>query len=438
MADIIKKHNFDNALGRIRNFANSTPSIPSIEKFKTSGGLFGWGAHKVTGDEMNRYVETVQDIFEKQNSVLISAVKEFQEVYTTFDYLDKEYLQGILGAVEAARTASNGAKLASDQAKDAAGRALKNEADIRKEIEALRRVVEKIKTIKEDLTGKIARLEINITQNKRDIMAEMYNRTISASEMNALKNRVAAINGIRHISDIEDMWDNLKRSNEQLNSLQGFANSLMESNHLFDIDEIWMNVEELWNVMNNLHADILQHEGDIKEKIDNLSSAKVLEISNELDGHIKTKLKESEKQLQSLSENFINQIEELAHHLSTLEQRVSNYATEYKQSIDILRKTLSECNENHSSAIKKLENSIDTQYNNTLIQINQICQTTIEYRAEYTSSITRLESKTDELHEETQRQVVEIRETASEQREELSAAISALGEMADARAVPAL
>ena len=202
MTDIIIRHNFDQALRRLERFSNSTPSVPNIEKFETDGGLFGWGDHYINGHEMNNYVEKVQEHLSKQNSVLISTIKEFREVYNTFNFLDKEYLQGIISAVDAANKASEGARAASNQAKEAAVKALKNEDDIRKEVEALRKVVEKIKSIREDLNTKISKIEESVNEDRNFFNQEISKRTIAYSELQTLRNGLDTLSDISQLSSL--------------------------------------------------------------------------------------------------------------------------------------------------------------------------------------------------------------------------------------------
>lgn len=179
----INKHNFEQSLNKIDNFSKSIPSLPNFEKFETDGGLFGWGDHYITGTEINEFVEKVQGVFREQNNVLIQNIKELRDVYHTFDYLDKEYLQGILDAIEAARIASESAKVASEQAKDAAGRALKNEADIRNEIETLSKIINKLKEIKDDLNRKLSNLEKYVTESKKFLTQKISHHTVLIDEI---------------------------------------------------------------------------------------------------------------------------------------------------------------------------------------------------------------------------------------------------------------
>lgn len=221
-SEIIKRHNFDSSLRRIQAFSNNLPTIPQIDGFRTEGGLFGWGDHYINGYEMNRYAEDVQKLFKKHNDTIIQTIQEFRDVYTTFDYLDKEYLTGIVKSVNAATHASQGAKaaseqakMASDQAKDAANKALKNEEDIKKDVENLRRLVEKIKSIKEDLSNKILILESNV----KNLRQELSVRALSHEQQQTIKKLEKAFGHLKHIEDIDDIWNIVEIHDKNLDEI---------------------------------------------------------------------------------------------------------------------------------------------------------------------------------------------------------------------------
>ncbi len=208
---IVKRHNFDSALRKIQNFSNQVPYIPQLEKFETDGGLFGLGDHYINGYEMNRYVEAVQDLFKTHNGIILKTIQEFRDVYNTFDYLDREYLTGIVQtanaaakASEGAKTASNQAKVASDQAKFAAEKALKNEEDLKRDVENLRKLVEKIRNIKEDLSAKIESTNSSISLRMRTMEQELSSQLLSHEEITGLKSQLKTINKLeKNISDWE-------------------------------------------------------------------------------------------------------------------------------------------------------------------------------------------------------------------------------------------
>lgn len=118
---IIQKHNFDIAKNKIREFINNLPANPNFDMVKVDGGLFNWGKHKVTGEEMNQFIGEVQSRIISVNNALRDISKEFQDIYNAFDSLDNEYIQGILVSVRAAKKASDEALSAQNDIKDTIG-----------------------------------------------------------------------------------------------------------------------------------------------------------------------------------------------------------------------------------------------------------------------------------------------------------------------------
>lgn len=230
---VIKKHNFEKELRKIQNFADSVPSIPNLGGFETEGGLFGWGDHYINGYEMNRHTEELQNLFQSHNKVITDTIQEFREIYKTFDYLDKEYLQGIIQAVNSASAASKGAKIASDQAttaskqaKSAADLALKNEADLKKDVENLRKLVEKIKTIKEDLSSKIDQIEYSLNKKLTELREKIAFHTLSQEQKSLMTKLEKTLGKTKHIEDIDDLWDLVEIQEKTITNLRGKCEEL--------------------------------------------------------------------------------------------------------------------------------------------------------------------------------------------------------------------
>ena len=97
----IKKHNFDAAKNRIKEFSEKSDSELNIELVETSGGFLGLGNHMVTGRELNERITAFQKYLIDINKINNDTIKEFREVYNTFDILDKDYISSIVASVEA-------------------------------------------------------------------------------------------------------------------------------------------------------------------------------------------------------------------------------------------------------------------------------------------------------------------------------------------------
>lgn len=125
----VEKTNFDQKKEQIKSFSNQKSLIPEFEPYKTNDGLFGWFDHAITGKEMNEFVQKLQQYISENNGYTKKIIKEFGQVYETFDVLDSEYIHGILLNIKATEKVS------------------KENAET---IQALQATVKKLKEIKEE------------------------------------------------------------------------------------------------------------------------------------------------------------------------------------------------------------------------------------------------------------------------------------------------
>ena len=135
----IQIHDFETAKNKIREFAENVPKDIKFRKFSTSEGLFGMFDHRVTGDELNRFLVTLQKYLVNMNQRDDDIVKEFNNIYEAFEYLDKDYIQAILIAVKSA-------EIASQEAKDA-------QKDIDVTIDRLHQAIESLSKFKADINS---------------------------------------------------------------------------------------------------------------------------------------------------------------------------------------------------------------------------------------------------------------------------------------------
>lgn len=139
----ISKRNFELSKKKIQSLASNAPSIEQLPTLETEGGLFNWFDKKVTGAEMNQITGIINRSFIKSNGEIIKLYGQFKEVYNTFESLDKEYIQGIITAVEAANEASQ-------QALEANEEALAAQNDIKRVIEVLKLSVSKLEKTRDE------------------------------------------------------------------------------------------------------------------------------------------------------------------------------------------------------------------------------------------------------------------------------------------------
>ena len=207
---IIKKHNFEQAKNKIKEFSENLPSYVYFRRVEEDGGLFNWGDHTVTGKELNEFIETVQSRIITINDSLKKTVSEFGEVYRALDFLDNEYIKGILMSL--------------DTAKIAIQQSLSTQEDLKKTIESLKKTVVVLNNFKEAVTK-------DLSEFKR----------IGPQQINALLEVYCQINNIRTF--------------------------------LYNVDEIWTEIEQNKSITDKFNKSFDAYKKRTDEKISELTSA---------------------------------------------------------------------------------------------------------------------------------------------------------------------
>lgn len=171
----IKRHNFELAKNRLKEFSEVTKSELKINKVDVDGGLFYWFDHKVTGEELNDRLGVIQKLFMDLNTTSNNVIKEFREVYNALDALDKDYITCIVANVKAIEKTSN---------------------DVRKQQELLGKHNEKLRE---------QQSKLNLQQNKIDKSVKNIEKIV-----NVLKVFKSKLEGFEHLDDIDKIWNNCK------------------------------------------------------------------------------------------------------------------------------------------------------------------------------------------------------------------------------------
>lgn len=162
MDEILAPHSFKEAKESLQAFKEQSDKEKKLSKVDTSGGLFNWFDHKVTGDEFNNLIVQLQNIVKCLQDNDIKMIKEFEAVYNALESLDSEYIPAILTGVKSAEEASNQAKKALDR--------------IDGTIETQEKVIAVLKSHKEKLE-KLKHLEsIDDLWNKQEIQENDLNK----------------------------------------------------------------------------------------------------------------------------------------------------------------------------------------------------------------------------------------------------------------------
>ena len=187
---VAKKDKFKKALAKIDKDAKENKSLPGLTKFEEKTGLFNLFPKKVTGEEMNAFTAKLQDNLLRINEKINAFYAQFSDVYTAFETLDKEYIEGIVGAF--------------NQAIEATKKADDAQKDINKTVEILEKTVEKIKEFNTKVSFELSRID---EDNWRE------NALKHKNELDGIDAKTEEI--AQMLNSYKDQYDDLNR---QLNS----------------------------------------------------------------------------------------------------------------------------------------------------------------------------------------------------------------------------
>lgn len=177
----IKRHTFEVAKNRLKEFSEKRADELEISKVETDGGFLWLGDHKVTGAELNRRLEVIQNHFIAVNATNNKVIKEFREIYNALDVLDKDYIASIVANVKAIEKTSN---------------------DVRVQQGTLKQHNEKLES----------------QQNKLDVhQTEIEKNVANISKIvKALQRFQEKLEGYKHLTDIDKIWNECKEIQKEI------------------------------------------------------------------------------------------------------------------------------------------------------------------------------------------------------------------------------
>lgn len=323
----IKRHTFDVAKKRLKEFSEKNESKLVIKSVETSGGLFGLGDHKVTGYELNSRLESIQGHLIVLNTTNNKTIKEFREVYNALDALDKDYITSIVANVKAIEKTSNDVreqqktlkqhneKLATQQNKLDT-----HQTEIDKNVENMKKIVTTLKNFKEKLDGfqhlsdidkiwsdcKTMRNDIQVVSDSIVALAKKSKNDIETAKTNIVDLFKLADDCNKQLQIYQTTVDSLKLENKkQDEKINGLSEGLTETN---DFSQANRNlIEELQFFRNSI--DTIEHVSDIdfmwvqgnmlKENLEDANSSilSLKDKTSEMDKDITDKSKETSEKI---------------------------------------------------------------------------------------------------------------------------------------------
>ena len=433
----IKRHSFDLAKNRLKEFSEKTEAELMIDEVRTDGDFFGLGDHKVTGYELNKRLKTIQGHFIAVNTTNNKVIKEFREVYNALDVLDKDYITSIVANVKAIEKTSNDVrvqqgtlkqhneKLANQQSKLDAHQAEidKNVANISKIVAALKVFKEKlegykhltdidkiwndcksiqneIRVVSESITkfSKKTTEDIATANNKNKALSDQVNRDILT-----LRNEAKSFK--EFFSDLSEKLEcTANLLNNQIPVIQAtasFAERLKNVVHIDDVDSMWddinktkENFDTIENSLQNIETDILK----MQKHIDEIDSFVAI-----LNGY--THLQDIDNMWDDLDVCKSN-IEKINENIQTNQNELDTLATtitEHKEYIDALFKNLADAEEyalDSRNLITELETfRAEVSALNHLMEVDEIWKQTQDYQIRINRVEQEGKSRTDKLND---------------------------------------
>ena len=320
---VIKRHSFDLAKNRLKEFSERTEAELEIDRVETDGGFLGLGDHKVTGNELNRRLETIQGHFIAVNTTNNKVIKEFREIYNALDGLDRDYIASIVANVKAIEKTSNDVrvqqgtlkqhheKLASQQSKLDA-----HQVEIEKNVANISKVVAALKVFKEKLESYKHLSDIdkiwNDCQKWHQEISTLSGNISDAITKSNSANAKAISDVMVLLKDTDDKAGKLAESlNEQvcrIDDIRTFIDELKNTAHLKDIDNMWDTLSNALDSLNELTSEIETVKKDIAlQKQDIAKALAFVDLVSQYE-HLQDvdivwdKVESNEKKLEALAE----------------------------------------------------------------------------------------------------------------------------------------
>ena len=346
----IKTHDFELAKKRLKEFSQKKADELDIDTVRTDGGFLGLGNHKVTGYELNERLSIIQEHLIDLNNTNNKTIKEFGQVYSALEALDKDYIQAILISIKATEKTSERIQTTQDQ--------------IKKIVDDQKKTLEVLKKFKQKLDGyahlgDIDKIWIDFHKCYNEIatLSNSIDSTMVITKANAQK--VEDLETILNTSEkkINDLSNQLNQQIEELEAIISFISELEQIVHLQDIDGMWDSIK-----LNSSQLSELEKQSDKTNRIvqtnkesTDAAIASVIEKNN-------TDIQMLTKKINDLSNQLNQQIEKLEamiSFISELEQIV------HLQDIDEMWDSI----ELNSSQLSELEKQSDKT--NSIVQTNK-------------------------------------------------------------------
>ena len=276
----IEKHNFELAKQKIKSFAEKLPANPRLNRVSEDAGPFGWFDHDVSGKELNELTSQIQDCLVSNNKNIRKTIQEFKVIYETLEYLDKDYLAGIVASVKTAEAASEVAKKNTEKLDVA-------HQDIKKNLDGLKKLVGKLKDFKQK-SEKDFNTFLNLADAiKKNVSAQnndIDNICIRVKDLNDSLNKID-----KSLSEVRlEIKNSLNVIEKRFIQCNGFVEKLRKQKHLHEIDLLWQSNQDLLSKVIDFNKDFLLFQKQNTESLSDINQE--MNALSEFKGTLKTQV----------------------------------------------------------------------------------------------------------------------------------------------------
>ncbi|OZQ73875.1 hypothetical protein [Paenibacillus odorifer] len=373
-------NDFNKKKNKLKEFSEKIPKEEILPSVPGSRGPFGLFDYKVTGDDLNRLTQNIQDKMIKQNQVLVRTIKEFNTIYDTFSALDKEYIHGILISLKAAEEANAKALKGIEGVQT-------NQNEITQIINQQKQVIQVLKKFKE----KIEKIE-----HLTDVDMIFGNLSTMQSKLKAFETKVEAQDvTLADLTDeVKSLLSSLSVFQDDFNYLKQFQVEQFQavSNQNENISKIEVIITENKTNIETLNQEIDIHEAkliDIKRLIQDdiqILSEKVVQNNSEFDtkldsmtNEFTTNKKDIEDAIQKLNIGIEQQAESISAYIKTLnkeidihEEKLNDMKRLIQDNIQILSEKAARKNSELDAKLDSTTNEVTTNKKDFEIAIKKL------------------------------------------------------------------
>lgn len=419
---VIQYHDFENAKKEIKKFSEQTTTdldLKRVDDSKSVGEFlgdwfFGRGIgldHKVTGEELNELTSKIQTHLHSINNTQIKLIREFGQVYSALEALDKDYIQAILISIKATEETSQGIQETQGQIKKIVENQRKTLEELKKfkqkldgyahlgdidkiwsdcqkwykEINALSKVIDGATESSKESVRKADAVKVSLSAAEKKIEGLSQQTSSLIEKLESIIPVTTAMEQVTHLKDVDEMWESLDAVHDSIRSISSEAESIQKTvfknqediknllifveklsalNHLMEVDEIWKQTEDHQIRINRVEQEDKSH----TDKLNELVQADD-RMRESIDSNVRdiSSLKEYKDKLCGIShlddvDSIWKDVEKHTFQLIKREQRDEELAATIQKNKDEVDKNIADAVQTSNAAVESLTKKVKYAY----------------------------------------------------------------------------